>query len=255
MLSDLAATAAGTARELIAWPGVLALAGAVAAGLMRGFAGFGAAMVMAPVFALLFGPAQTIAIIILMEALVTVQVLPGVWREADWPLVLWLAIPAALAMPLGSWTMQTVDAGLIVRAIGALVVGFVLILALGWRYRGPRPWPLTVGVGALSGYMMAATSVGLPPVIVYLFSGTSGATSNRANTISYIALTVAALVTVMAVQGLLGVPVLVRVALLMPVYVAAVGTGTRLFRQSSERLYRIVALAVLFCVGMTALLR
>lgn len=255
MLADLAATVAGTARELIAWPGVLALGGTIVAGLMRGFAGFGAAMVMAPVFALLFGPAQTIAIIILMEVLVTAQVLPGVWREADWPLVLWLAVPAALAMPLGSWTMQAVDADLIVRAIGALVVGFVVILALGWRYHGPRPRPLTVAVGALSGYMMAATSVGLPPVIVYLFSGAGGAASNRANTITYIALTVVALITVMAVQGLVGVPVLVRVALLMPVYVVAVWGGTRLFRQSSERLYRIIALAVLFCVGMTALLR
>ena len=55
----------------------VALGVAVAAGLMRGFAGVGSGMLMAPVFAILFGPVQTVAIIVLMEIVVTGQLLPA----------------------------------------------------------------------------------------------------------------------------------------------------------------------------------
>lgn len=38
----------------------IALIIAIIAGLMRGFAGFGSGMIMAPVFAILFGPVETV---------------------------------------------------------------------------------------------------------------------------------------------------------------------------------------------------
>ena len=44
-------------------------------------------MLMAPVFAILFGPVQTVAVIILMEIVVTGQLLPGVRREIDWKVI------------------------------------------------------------------------------------------------------------------------------------------------------------------------
>ena len=54
---------------------VLALVITAAAGLMRGFAGVGSGMLMAPFFVHLFGPVATVAIIILIEAVVTVQLI------------------------------------------------------------------------------------------------------------------------------------------------------------------------------------
>lgn len=52
-----------------------------AAGLMRGFAGVGSGMLMAPFFVVLFGPVETVAMIIIMEVVVTAQLLPGVHRD------------------------------------------------------------------------------------------------------------------------------------------------------------------------------
>ena len=51
----------GASRSLVIALGVTAVAG-----LMLGFAGVGSGMLMAPVFAILFGPIQTVAVIILM---------------------------------------------------------------------------------------------------------------------------------------------------------------------------------------------
>ena len=45
----------------------IGIAIAAAAGLMRGFAGVGSGMLMAPFFVHLFGPVETVGIIILIE--------------------------------------------------------------------------------------------------------------------------------------------------------------------------------------------
>ena len=65
----------------------IAVAVAVAAGMMRGFAGVGSGMLMAPIFAVLFGPIDTVTIIITLEIVVTAQLLPSVYREIDWRVV------------------------------------------------------------------------------------------------------------------------------------------------------------------------
>ena len=80
---------------------LVALSVTIVAGLMRGFAGVGSGMLMAPVFAILFGPVQTVAVIILMEIVVTAQLLPSVHRSIDWKVIAPMGAAAAILMPSG----------------------------------------------------------------------------------------------------------------------------------------------------------
>lgn len=231
-----------------------ALATVIAAGLLRGFAGFGSGMMMAPIFVLLYGPVQTVAIVILLDIVVTAQLLPGVRRDVQWRFVLQMGFVAALFMPLGSWLLVTVDAAPMARAISLAVLAFVVILASGWRYPGERRKPVTGLVGAVSGTMMAATSLGMPPVMLYLLAGKESAAAARANVTGYFAVTLAALIVVMVVSGLVSTDSLLTAATLLPAYMLAVWTGSRLFRASSEILYRRVALVCLFIAGVIGLI-
>ena len=233
----------------------IALGIAAAAGLMRGFAGVGSGMLMAPVFAILFGPVQTVATIILMEIVVTAQLLPGVRREIDWKVIGPMGAAAALLMPVGSWLLVSLDPDLIARGIALVVVAFSVVLMAGWRYEGGKKLWATLGVGGLSGVLMASTSLGNPPVMAYLLSSRDAAATNRANFTGYFAVTLVALIAMMAVAGLIGVDAIVTAAILLPVFMAGAWVGSRLFRRSSEALYRRVALGLLFCVGMYGLLR
>ena len=101
---------------------------AVAAGLMRGFAGVGSGMLMAPIFAVLFGPVETVGIIILMEIVVTGQLLPDVHRDIDWRVIAPMGLAAALLMPVGSWVLVSLDADLNARGIAGIVLAFALVL-------------------------------------------------------------------------------------------------------------------------------
>ena len=234
---------------------LIAMAVAAAAGLMRGFAGVGSGMMMAPVFAVLFGPVQTVGVIILMEVVVTAQMMPGVRREIDWSVIAPMGAAAALLMPVGSWLLVTLDPTLIARIIAFVVLVFSVVLMIGWRYDGAKKLWASLSIGSLSGVLMAATSLGNPPVMVYLLSSRDNAATNRANFTGYFAVTLVALIVIMAVQGLIGIEALTTAAILLPVYMIATWIGSKLFRKSSEALYRRVALGILFCIGLYGLLR
>ena len=234
---------------------LIALGVAAAAGLMRGFAGVGSGMLMAPVFAILFGPVQTVAVIILMEIVVTAQLLPGVHREINWKVIAPMGFAAAILMPAGSWLLVSLDPDLTARMIAFVVVAFSIVLMVGWRYDGEKKLWASVGVGALSGVLMASTSLGNPPVMAYLLSSRDAAATNRANFTGYFAVTLLALIAMMSVAGLIDRNALATAAILLPVFMAAAWVGSKLFRRSSEALYRRVALGLLFCVGLYGLLR
>ena len=228
---------------------------AAAAGLMRGFAGVGSGMLMAPFFAILFGPVQTVAIIILMEIVVTAQLLPGVHREIRWKVIAPMGVAAALLMPAGSWLLVTLDPDLLARFIALVVLAFSIILMIGWRYDGEKKTWMSAGVGALSGVLIASTSLGNPPVMVYLLSSRDSAATSRANFTGYFAVTLVALIAMMSFTGLIDRNAVWTAALLLPVFMAGAFVGSRLFRKSSEALYRRVALGLLFVVGCYGLLR
>ena len=88
----------------------IAAAVALLAGFMRGFVGVGSGMLMAPVFAILFGPLQTVGMVILLDAFVTARLLPSVHRQIEWRVIIPMAAAAALFMPVGTWFLVLLDA-------------------------------------------------------------------------------------------------------------------------------------------------
>jgi len=60
---------------------------------------------------------------------------------------------------LGVWLLASVDKNTILTAVSAVIVGFVVLMWSGWKYTGRRSIVAGVAVGAVSGAMMATTSV------------------------------------------------------------------------------------------------
>jgi uncharacterized membrane protein YfcA len=226
------------------------------AGLMRGFAGFGSAMLMAPIFAILFGSAEMVVTVVAIELVVSLQLFPQVRSHADWKTLAPISLAACAAMPLGVWALASVDRNTTVTAVSAVIVGFVVLMWTGWKYRGQRTAVIGATVGAVSGAMMATTSVGGPPVLLYLLSGNDPPRVNRANIVTYYFLTQFLLIVIVLATGVAGWDALARAVVLFPVMLAGAWAGGRLFHGlASESLYRNVALAILFATGSFGLLR
>ena len=112
---------------------LLAIGVTLVAGLMRGFAGFGSAMLMAPIFAILFGSADMILTVVAIETIVSVQLFPQVRRHADWKTLAPMSIAACLAMPFGAWLLASLSGDIMRAVIGATCIAAVVLLWRGYK--------------------------------------------------------------------------------------------------------------------------
>nr|WP_246523103.1 sulfite exporter TauE/SafE family protein [Neoroseomonas eburnea] len=236
------------------WRLLAAVLATVVAGLMRGYSGFGTAVILAPVYSLLWGPRAGVPVMLLMELLVSLQLLPGALKDADRRVVLPLGGAAAVATPFGAWILLTADGDLLRRFIGGFVLVFGLLLMTGWRYHGSRPLPLNLAVGTMAGLLKGSTGMSGPPVILYLLAGLEDAKRHRANLIMFFSTIAIISVVPPFLGGLVDGAVWVRLAVLLPVMAASVPIGARLFHVVPEKLYRPFAMGVLMAAGGLALL-
>lgn len=236
------------------WRMPAALAVTVIAGIMRGYSGFGTAVLLAPAYSVLWGPRIGVPVMLLMELFVSAQLLPRAFGQADRRVILPIGGAAVLMTPLGAFILLTADQDLLRRFIGGLVLVFGLLLASGWRYHGARPLPLNLAVGTLAGLLKGATGISGPPVILYLLAGPEEARRHRANLILFFASIAVVSVIPPALGGLMTLGVFVKLALLLPAMLLSVPVGARLFHVVPERWYRRLALMFLVATGAVTLL-
>lgn len=230
----------------LATPGLAALLGAATlAGVVYGFAGFGAALIFVPLAAALV-PAEWAVLLMAAFALASsVTVLPRAWARAEQRAALQMIAAGALALPLGTWALARLPEAPLRWAICGVVAVTLAALMAGWRHRA-TPGPATrTAVGAASGVLGGATGLTGPVVILFHLSGPSGAEATRANTIVFLTLLGIALIPSLALQGLVTAPALWLAVLLVPVYMIGTRVGQALFDPGREALYRSVAHGVI----------
>lgn len=241
------------AEALFDWRMLAAVVATVVAGLMRGYAGFGTAVILAPIFATLWGTLEGVPVMLMMELLISAQLLPKAWHEADRRVVFPLGGAALLTMPLGTYALFALEQDTLRRLIGGVVLVFGFALMGGWRYHGSRPLWLNAAVGGVAGLLKGATGMSGPPVILYLLSGSEEARMHRANLIVFFAIIAIASVVGPFLAGLIDLRSLARLAVVLPVMLLSVPIGVRAFHVVPVRLYRPFAMAVLLASGAIAL--
>ena len=228
------------------------LLAATVAGLLRGFSGFGAALVLAPVVSLIVGTHVAVPAILLAIFVTTIQLVAPTWTHVSWSDQVALSLPGCIGVPAGVVLLLYIDPELMRRAISAITALVALFLLSGWRYGGRPTRSGAAAMGAFGGVLSGAASIGGPPVIAYLLAGPGSPTQTRATLIYYFAFTQAASLVIFWIGGLMNWEVLVIAALDRAVPGRSEpGPGRRLFHLASERAFRLAALTILLLVGVS----
>lgn len=242
-------------RALLAEPAAwAAIAIGAVAGTIRGITGFGAAMVMTPPLALLLGPAVAVPVTLILETFAAAPMLPAAVREARWRVLAPISIAAIACVPIGSYWLATADPDLLRRIIAAVVICFALLLLRGARYHGRQRLGTSLGLGALSGTMLGATSIGAPPVILYLLSGPDEVRVSRASLTLYVVVISAAGLVAQSLSGAITARALGLAALMAPLFVLGVVLGSRLFSRFSDQRFRQFTMVFMLLVSLGVLL-
>lgn len=232
-----------------------AFAVVLAAGFLRGFTGFGFALMAVPALALVLEPAAAVPAALVLQTLAGVQLLPKVWRHVDWRSMRPLLAGAAVGAPFGIYVLSQVPAAAMRAAIGVAVLAAVYVLWRGARLKAQPPAGVTLAVGLASGVLNGATAMGGPPVIALYLALPSGVAVGRASLLVFFFFGSLAAVALAALAGLIRVETLVFVALMIPAMTAGNLLGDRLFDLAGAAHYRRVALVVLLATGTLALAR
>lgn len=225
----------------------------VAAGLVRGFTGFGSAMLMAPPLSALFTPAFAIPMITVMELGVGLTLLPRAVPVAKWPTVLRLAAAAVLGVPAGAMLLVVVPAEIMRWAISIAIIAAVILLALGVGRKGDATAAGTYATGALSGLTSGAVGMGGPPVVIYYLAGRDPAAEIRASLICFFISTAVLQLASYGLNGVLTRENAVQGLVLLPTFVLGSFVGARLFSASREHVYRKAAMVLVAAVAVLSL--
>ena len=231
----------------------IALLVAIAAGMAHGFTGFGGAMVAMPLYAVLFGPVEALAILVFAGVVGSAQLTVSAMRIVRWAHLIPMMAAAIIFTPLGVLSLVTVDPDLIRRAIGVLVLVGALVIGFGWTYKGPRNTVSGAAAGALAGYLTGSTGMGGPSLAAYMLAFPDPATVQRANIVVMTAVLITVTLIGLIVAGSIHLETTVRMILLTPVYMFGAWWGGRLFHSRFQTLFRGAAIGLLVAGGIIAL--
>ncbi|MGC1496485.1 MAG: sulfite exporter TauE/SafE family protein [Sulfitobacter sp.] len=223
------------------------------AGLVRGFAGFGSAMIIMPVASSILSPVEAVIFLMAAEFLGPLPNLPAAWREGRPRDVGILMIGAAIAMPIGILCLSLIDPLIFGWSISIAVMILLILTVLGWRYKGVLTQRLTVLTGALGGFMTGFAGIPGPPVIMLYMASQMPIAVIRANFLLYLLAIDLVLFPILWLSGLM----VWKIALLgllvgIPNLIANM-IGARLFDPNAERVFRNVAYVVIACSAIIGL--
>ncbi len=227
---------------------------ALLGGLVRGFTGFGFAMVFVPLASVVVGPVGAVGLVWAIDAPFALPLAARVTGKAQWAEILPLLLGATALFPVGVWFLTRLDPLLMRWIIAVLILAAVTVLASGWRYHGQPSTAHSLGVGSLSGLAGGLASVGgIPLAIFWLSSQRTGALQMRHNLVTYFALSTIISGAVLAWKGVVTFAVIGQALVLMIPYGLGLAVGTRGFHRASDVTFRRVAYAIIAAAAILAL--
>ena len=225
------------------------------AGIIRGYSGFGFAMVSVTSISLVLPPVQVVPLVLILEVLASIRLVPQVWRDIDWHSLRWLLAGSLFATPIGVYLLANVPAESMRISISLLVLVAAILLLYGWAWRRMPGRPLILTTGMACGILNGAAAIGGPPVILFYLSSPAAVTVSRASIIAYF-LGIDAMSLVMAsIQGLTTIKTLLVTSIcLIPLYLG-ITIGSRMFIKTEKKSFRQHVLILLIILSVAGLLR
>ncbi len=231
------------------------LFGVFAASVLRGFTGFGFGLAAVPLLSLALPPTQVVPFVVVLQVIVGVGGLRQAWGQCDWRSVGALAPGLLIGIPIGLSILTAFPPNTVRLAIGLIIAASVIVLWRGASLSRRPSWPITLAVGTVSGVISGLSSMGGPPIVVYLIALRHSAAVVRASSIVFFMLSGLTSMVPMTVRGMIGHEVLVWSALSVPVLVGGSWIGTWGFHRARPHHHRATALIVLSVLATVLITR
>ena len=222
------------------------------AGLVRGFSGFGSALIYIPLISAVYSPRAAAVTLLIIDFMGAMWPAIHARRQCDYRDVIPIAIAASIAAPFGTLLLLVASPTTLRWCISVMVLGLLAVLISGWRYRGTPTLPLRATLGVIGGLTQGATQIGGPLLIVYWLS-TAAPVVVRANLLIYFQLVGIVYLITYAWQGVFDATSIALIVMLAPPFFLTIGIGSFFYRSASDRLYRQIAYIIVAIAALVSL--
>ncbi|WP_110667231.1 sulfite exporter TauE/SafE family protein [Salinicola halophilus] len=239
---------------------LFAVALTLLAGTIRGYCGFGFAMIVALGLVGWLSPTEAVPLALLLDLLASA----GLWRRAAlavaWPRLRYLLAGMLVATLMGVGLVSSLPTAALSIVIALLSLGGAVAILLRDEERAsPTPprsarWSDTAA-GAGAGLCMTLASAGGPPLMLYLLHRRLAPATLRATAILFFAASSAVSLIGLAGIGVVGADTLGRAAALIVPALAGNALGQWLFERSRPRSLKITVAPLLVALSLWVLVR
>jgi uncharacterized membrane protein YfcA len=232
----------------------LALAAVFFASLVRGTAGFGLALVLTPILLFVLEPKSVVVVSMILGMLSHIIVIGSAYRDLDLRRILSMTAGSLIGIPLGVVIITIISPSALKILIGAVIVFFAVPLATGFTRTFRREWQIAVVAGFLSGVINSSTSLGGPPVVLFMHNQKWPKEVVHPGLAVYFLFASIFSLLGLLISGLVDIPVVVTAISLAPAMLTGVGIGMLAFRRINEHFFKMLSIAIIFCSGILAIL-
>ncbi len=221
---------------------------AFAAGLIRGFAGFGLSAVVMASAATFVPPVSLIPVCFLLEAMASMVMFRGGLKDADMRIVWGLAIGSIVGSPVGFYATTSIDPDTSKVVALTLVTSLSILQLLKFRSKFLATNSGLYVSGLLAGVATGLASIGGMVVALYVLSTDAEPKRMRASLVMFLFVGMFSSTVYLLSYQMLTPTALYRALLFAPPLFLGLLMGTTLFRPNLQHLYKRVCLA--FLIGL-----
>jgi uncharacterized membrane protein YfcA len=240
--------------EIFSTSWFLAIGVVFLAALIRGVTGFGFALVFAPLMLLLMQPKAVVPTNLLLSLLSNIVVLTFSFRQVNLRRLLPMIVGSLMGIPIGIFIITIISAVILKILIGGVVVFFAILLVLKVTPRFSNEKLVSGFAGFLSGVLTSSTSLGGPPVVLFMHTQSWEKNEIHPSLAAYFLFSTLASIIGLSISGMVTTGILLTAASLAPVLVIGVALGMQAFKRVNERYFRMISVAVVIATGILAVL-
>jgi uncharacterized membrane protein YfcA len=231
-----------------------AVAIAFLAAACQSLTAFGFALVTVPLLSLAWEVKPAVVTSTLLGTLILLPLLYEVRGRVPIGRVAPLFVGSLVGIPLGLLILERIDSVALEVVVASLVIVAGLLIYLSPELRLRRPLiPLSLLVGGLAGALRAATSMGGPPIVLYVLTFEREVERFRATLLAVFLPTSLVTIGALAIAGRVNGDVLLVAVAAQPAVALGSLTGRWARGRVSEAVFHLAVLGVLFASSSAVL--
>lgn len=225
------------------------------AGIVRGYSGFGASMIIVISLSLVMPVAEIVPALLLLEILASLYLIPGIRKKIHWSSLNRLLVGILLGTPFGVIFLTGSKDNITRIFVSIIVMGLIPLLWKGFQLTSLPGKSTTVLVGSVSGFLNGVAAIGGPPVVLFYFSSPSGVEVSRATLIAFFLFTDLYAAVLCTINGLLNSRSLALTGIFMIPLLVGLKIGSRSFFKTDPGTFKKRVLILLFLMAFATLMR